>query len=421
MINLLIHLLFVTTTIGMIFMEFGSFGRTIDQYGYANGATFSYLIFWMLFYVAYYGIQRYSFVFHSSRCKQEFNEITYYYEDSRIYKALIFILIFSLFFLIIQVFVFNGISVLTGTMLKNEFRTTGVTNGLLAFGILKFYAPGIGALATYFFLKAEEKKVMMFFLLFIIYIFLFIIGLSWGYKSSGISILLPSFALLFWRISLWKFFLFFVIAMCFFAFLALQFDTSVVKLNSYSDALMFVFERITVYQSETPWKIWDSYINGITLPNYTNTLIGLFGNILPRILDLNVDYISSNYGLSVTYFVYPYEKNILNGFNTTSTFYSESIIAFGYIGLLIFPILGGLMAGTVVKKIEKNNKKPIKIVLLLLVFFSCIYPWMSSGGISALFHVSVFLHLVISYMLFQMLLIFINSSYKKGIKNVITY
>lgn len=408
MINLLIHLLFITTTIGMILMEFGSFGRTIDQYGYFNGATFSYLFFWMIFYLCYYGVQKYNFVLN----KRVVNTIStpIIYSNKYIYKLLIIIFVFTTFFLFIQLFIFNGIAVLSGTMIKNEFRTTGVSNGLLAFGLLKFYAPALGALATYFFIKTENKKKMMYVLLFLIYFDLFILGLSWGYKSSGITILFPSLALLFYKISYMKFFILFIIAISLFAFLSIQFDTSVVQINSYWDALIFVLERITLYQSEVPWKIWDSYINSVSLPNYSSTLIGLFGNAIPKLFNIGTDYISSNYGLVVTYFVYPYENNILNGFNVTSTFYSESLIAFGYLGLIIFPIIGGLLAGIVVKRIYLNNKnnKPINTILLLIIFFSCIFVWMSSGGITSLFHISVFFHISMLYILLKLVLFIIN-------------
>lgn len=408
MVNLLIHLLFITTTIGMILMEFGSFGKTIDQYGYFNGATFSYLFFWMIFYLCYYKVQKYNFVLYKKTINLVPNPIVY--DNKYVYKSLIIIFIFLSLFLLTQLFIFNGIAVLSGTMLKTEFRTTGVSNGLLAFGLLKFYAPALGALATYFFVKTQNKKKMMYILLFLIYFDLFILGLSWGYKSSGITILFPSLALLFYRISYMKFFILFIIAINLFAFLSIQFDTSVVQINSYWDALIFVLERITLYQSEVPWKIWDSYINNVNLPEYLSTLVGLFGNIVPKLFNITTDYISSNYGLAVTYFVYPYENNIINGFNTTSTFYSESLIAFGYFGLIIFPIICGILAGSIVKKIYVNNRnnKPINTSLLLVIFFSCIFPWMSSGGISALFHISVFFHISMLYILLKLVLFIIN-------------
>lgn len=412
MINLLIHSLFITTTIGMIYMELGSYGPTINEYGHQNGATFSYLLFWGIFYIFYFKIQKYRIIV---------NKKVDTFENKNIFKILFYIFIFTFLLLLIQLFLFNGISVLSGTMAKNEFRTTGVSNGLLAFGILKFYGPGLGAIATFYFLKFNKKGILGYILLFFIYIFLFVIGASWGYKSSGITILFPSLALLFWRISLWKFLFLFLVAMFFFAYLALQFDTAVVKLANYSEALTFIFERITVFQSETPWKIWDSYINGIALPKYIDTIIGLLGNTIPRIFGVTIDYISSNYGLAVTYFVYPHEQNIINGFNTTSTFYSEAIIAFGYVGLLVFPMLGGTMAGIVVKMIQNSNKAIEKSILLLL-FFSCIFPWMSSGGISTLFHISIFFHLLISYIIFKTILTLSTITCKKGnLRNVVTH
>ncbi|MFX4235811.1 hypothetical protein ACOL3F_07685 [Aliarcobacter butzleri] len=137
-------------------MEFGSFGKTINEYGHFNGATFSYLFFWMIFYLCYYLIQKYNFILNKKTVNLIQNYI--FYDTRYVYKSLIVIFIILTIFLFIQVFIFNGIAVLSGTMLKNEFRTSGVSNGLLAFGLVKFYAPALGALATYFFVKTQKRR-----------------------------------------------------------------------------------------------------------------------------------------------------------------------------------------------------------------------------------------------------------------------
>jgi len=406
MINNLIHLLFVTTTLGLIFMETGSYGITIAETGHYNGVTFFYIIFWMIFYIVYYNVQKYSFYYDAlgklKVCKNNFLEKSFLYSNNKVYKIMIFSLILIFIFAVIHVFLLNGIVVLTGGMGKEEFRSSGISSGLLGYGISKFYVPAIAAYATFYFLHSMRKTYSMYFILFIAYIFTFIIGLSWGFKSTGISMLLPSMALIFWRISMFKFSFLVMLALLLFAFLALQFDSSKVMINSYEDAFFFILQRITIYQSEVPWKVWDNFINNDPLPSYLSTLVGILGNTVTNIFGITIDKIDANFGLAVTYFVYPYKDTILNGFNVTSTFFVEALMAFGYFGLIIFPIVGGFLAGLTVNGI-RDAYSPVKKIMFLIFFFSCIYAWMKSGGISAIIHLSVFIHLFVLFILLNMI------------------
>lgn len=401
MIDKILLLLFVTSCYGLFQIESGAFAPSIDTFGYPNGALSAYIFFWGMFFGFFYFFRYCKWAIPVPSPKQTF--------DYRRYsKQYLFINAISLFVIL---FGFGGYHVLFGDMGKGEFRSSGLGSlGALAYGISKFSVPAIGVFLTYLYQKLEWKSVADKTYLLLNYSTIFIIGACWGGKSFSLFLLLPAMTVTYWRLPLIKFLLMIAAGIAVMVGFALLFDT--LYATDSATALNFVLERLTVMQAEVPWEIWKLHQEGNLHVDYIKTLIPFLGdtflNYTADISTSNVmEFISYHYGQILTYTVYPYPEIIIAGHNTTGTLFSEAVIAAGYWGLVLFPLFAGLIVGILYNSarlcIVKGN--PVMLALLLVSYYSIVFPWMSSGGFIAIIHISNFANLAMTYVILKLPLI----------------
>ena len=82
---------------------------------------------------------------------------------------------------------------------------------------------------------------------------------------------------------------------------------------------------------------------------------------------------------------------IEEGHNIVGGIFSESLIAFGLPGLVIFPLFGGMFIALILNKIQKSIiQGRFIIATMLLTYFSVfVAGWVQGGGLSQIVHISL--------------------------------
>jgi hypothetical protein len=401
MIDKILLFIFITSCYGLFRIESGAFAPSIDVFGYPNGALTAYIFFWLLFFWFFYLFRYCKWSLPLGTSNRKFN----YQRYSRQY------LFVNGFFLLVILFGFGGYHVLLGDMGKGEFRSSGLGPlGALAYGISKFAAPAVAVFLTYLYHKQERKTRTDKFYLLLNYATVFLLGACWGGKSFSMFLLLPALTVIYWRVPVGKFLLMMLVALGVMVGFALMFDT--LYATDSGAALDFVLDRLTVMQAEVPWEIWELHKNGNLDVDYLRTLAPFLGDsFLHHVANISpsnpLEYISYHYGQILTYTVYPHAEIILEGHNVTGTLFSEAVIAAGGFGLVLFPLLAGLIVGVMHSSIRRcmDRGNPIGLALLLVSYYSIIFPWISSGGFITLIHISNLANLALTYAVLKLPLI----------------
>lgn len=176
----------------------------------------------------------------------------------------------------------------------------------------------------------------------------------------------------------------------------------------YSSGFEFLWARLTVSQGDVAWYLWSKYLNSDLNFEYTKTLYVAIGDRIwstfSGITRENQElWVLSHYGSLLTYAIdYPLD-GIFDGHNVTGTPFSEGLIAGGVIGTIIFGFLAGLISGYSYKqvKIGINKQNHLQSALWSCYFVFCVFSWLNGGEIVQLFHISVFISLLLSWLLLK--------------------
>ena len=384
-------LLFVVLTplAGIIQVENGAYGANVAVWGYPNGASYAFAFYglcafagaWLVTRGAIFAAPRPSVSTPTNRMRKASLRLTH------------IALVVNGLLCIVTLFVFGSFAVLTGDVAKGEFRSSLGGLGALAFLTLKWFAPSVFAFAcaVYSFAGRPTSARPSLILLGLV---TFVIGLSWGFKTSGLVTILPGLIVLLWAAPMRK--IVYSILLGFGAILLAftLFDT--LEGTTYGGVLEFLLARATVYQGDVSWYIWDMWVSNTPLPDYGNTLLVVVGDRLFSLFSgiTRADperWILAHYGSLLTYTIgYPIE-GIEAGHSVTGTPFSEGVIAAGAIGVPIFGLAAGAVAGFVYRQIATalGRRNPVGVALWCNYSVFGLFSWLNGGDIVQLFHVAV--------------------------------
>jgi hypothetical protein len=389
-INILLFA-FVTPLVGIWLMEGGDYGPSIGRSGYPNGATAAFALSWTLLAV----IAWFVVTVGRPRGRGEVHVSALHDRAFRQYATNLFCLNFIL--LMMHLFVFGGVDVLTGKVGKGEYRVQLGPYGAVAFMLVKFIIPAAFAYAAFLY-RASRSSSLNTALLFANAMMIVIYGAAWGTKSTSAAVLLPGLVILYWRTTFKQ--LAIMSALVFTSFIAFSYAYDV---DDLLDAVQFVWDRLTVIQGDVPWLAWATTMAGDDMPRYGPTLLAVFGDhTLHTFLGLSVtDYatwVDHHYGLMVTEFGGAGLTKIEEGHNLTGTFFTEGLIAGGRVGVIVFSIIGGVIVGYVIRKISqaRHSNRPMAAALWTTYFCFCVFPWLNGGGITQFLHISTLAGLLLS-------------------------
>ncbi|MFN5995386.1 MAG: hypothetical protein ACK45Y_14970 [Betaproteobacteria bacterium] len=197
MYKYLVALVLITPWIGVFMLEGGEYGATIGLYGYPNGATLAFgayavtvaLVAWLA-------------------CGRRGRAGPVLQTDTRRIDAELQVfgtnlLFVNAAFLVLFLFGFGAIQVWTGAVGKGVFRTELGSFGAIPNLMTKFVLPALLAYAAALF-RRSSKSTRLRWLLGANFALLFVIGASWGFKTTAMVVLLPALLLIYWHITLFQ-------------------------------------------------------------------------------------------------------------------------------------------------------------------------------------------------------------------------
>ena len=409
MIKYILSFVLISPLIGIIMMEFGAYSLAAHEFGFPNNASLAYLLYVSLFLLAFWLSRKINFKLPKiSLLKANYRTV-----------AILSIFI-TLFFLFLILFVFGGFKVLLGQLDKGAFRIGFGFFGAFVHLMTKMFLPSILALNVFYY-KKEHKTTFNTFLLVLNFFLAFVFGASWGYKSTAIFILLPALIVMYDKPKFLRVLFLSTIAFVVFVLFAMFFDDSKdISLNNIDlfaetiqkNPIEAILYRITVLQGDPCWKIWDLYLNGdLKNVEYSKTIYSIMGDgNMSRLLGINHDnytlFIKHHFGLLLTFLCGNEPFVIAQGYNVTGTVFTEGVIAGGIFGVIFFSIFAGFFTRVVELLLTKGyyNNLPVLTSMAATYFCFNIFTWLNGGGIEILFHISVFLGLILNYILLVILL-----------------
>lgn len=404
MYKYLIMFALLTPFIGIWRVEQGAYATSVGILGYENGATLAFSTYLaLLLLVTFLSVNGY--VTRSSKIDyspvvQNNTEVKHSYVY---FSTLLMMLNFG--FLLIMLFVFDGAKVWFSNMDKGMFRVSLGSFGALPYMMTKFVIPALFAYSTLL-LMQEERRSYIKCLWYINAFLIIIVGATWGFKTTGLVMLLPSLLILNWRMPAYKLIIYFA---SFFLFMMLFFIVFDAQSMEGVDMILFLLERLTVLQGDVSWYVWGIFREGDTFPNYWPTLLAAMGDtVLSTFVSKGdlIEWIYYHFDLMLTYLAVDSLHAIETGHSIVGTPFSEGIIAGGLFGMLLFATIAGIIIGRFFRLLDIAIRTGPSIFTALLSTYFCfhIFPWLIGGGITQLFHVSVVMNLLISYGLIMVML-----------------
>jgi hypothetical protein len=392
--------------LGIYFIEGGSYAYSVGKDGYPNGAFNAFSLFVCIVLMFAFAVilitkrnrKRNLSNYLIGNTEQEENKL-----QSKYFSFSTKLIAIHLILLLIMLFGFGGIKVWLGIMDKGQFRIALGPFGAFAYIMMKIASPSLFAYST-----LQYKKVKRNFINNSLWrlnlVIILILGSVWGFKSTGISMLLPSIIIMFWTISFTNVlklsFGFFGLLLLFFYF----FDSDGVF---GMDAVIFIFDRLTTFQGDVSWHIWGLYTNGEQFPNYFPTLFSAFGDSTLKIFGVVREnlfmWMNYHYDWMLIYLAGLPLEAIDNGHNIVGTPFSEGLVAGGFTGMVTFAGIAGSLIGWSYNVLANFIYKKQHTYAAIFSAYFCFYifPWLSGGSITQLFHISNVVGFLITLILIE--------------------
>lgn len=379
----------VLPLIGVFQMENGAFGNSIGLNGYPNGATAAYSMYALLLLASYAVV---SLIPAGAA-------VTSRHQVRRFDAYAILVAGFFLLALLVMLFGFGAWDVWLGRVAKGQFRTNLGSFGALAYLLINAVIPLLMAYAAVLYRRSpgrwRERTGLG-----LLFLATLIIGSTWGFKSTGVTMLLPALVVLFWNASLLR-----VFGVC--CAIALTVVVFFVAFDTETDegaaGLGFLLVRLTTLQGDVSWYLWDQYVNGVQFPSYFKTLLPVIGdNAFSALTGIARDdaYTWAEYhfdillgllaGLPVSVF---YE-----GHSIVGTPFADGLVMAGMPGVMLTAVFGGALAGGLCCLLSRTLKRDqgYRSALLATYFGIYVTTFLRNGVALQLFHVATVVGLLVA-------------------------
>jgi hypothetical protein len=271
---------------------------------------------------------------------------------------------------------------------KAEFRTSLGPFGAVMIIATKWFMPGMFA-ALVFGVSSSGWTGPRRVLVAMAAIGVGIVGASWGFKTTILSMLLPSFVLVYWKIRLRTLILQTVLVMGLVVTLGLYFDRGE-DTQATINALLL---RVTALQGDLAWYTWDKVNSGFATPAYFRTFIPVLGD---RFLALMTGASSTkDYAEWATYYFGPamtlyggYPVSGMEaGVSTQPTMFAETLVIGGKYFYWVFSALFGAVIGGIAVGIKQAIlSRRVDVAATLATFYSItVLSWTLGNGFASLF------------------------------------
>lgn len=383
--------------VGIVMMEAGSYGLSINEFGSRNYASEAFLAYSTVVFLTIVTCDKLG-IFRNlgkGRPKSLPNP------DAVTFNAIILFIPMLAFVLI----VLGGLSTLSGVVSAGEFRAALGGGGALGYLIIKYFAPSIFSYALLTNVATNPRRLMSVPLI-ILGGLLLITSMSFGYKAAIVLALAPAAMLYFWKSSIWCLVPLAAGAMALIIFGYMFFQ----DIPTIGEAFQRLTYRLFILQGDVAWKVWDIHASGAPLPPYGPTLPPIVGDrifsFLTQVTRADPEaWVATHFGLMVTHLSgYSYET-IMAGHNNTATVFSEGLIAGGLVGLFGFAVLAGLIIQALYRFIDNRLRANDFIAASIGASYTImgLMAWLIGGGITAIVHLSIFVAFVSTFILLRLI------------------
>ncbi|WP_281661969.1 hypothetical protein [Microvirgula aerodenitrificans] len=367
--------------IGVMQMEGGAFGNSIGMHGYPNGASVIYVMYAAVLLGVYFALRAGSAVASTvpTRSGAHFG----------VYAKLLICLF--LLFLLVMLLVFGGWEVWLGQVGKGKFRAHLGQFGAVAYLLINSVIPLLMAYASVLYRGATGGWRDHCWLA-VLFGLTLLIGSTWGFKSTGITMLLPALIVLLWGSRMGR-----VLAVC--SVIALTIVAFFYLFDSKTDEAAggptILLTRLTTLQGDVSWLLWNQYSEGASFPSYLQTMLVFVGDRAFSIMsgmtrempDLWADYhfdilIGQLAGLPLSV--------VNEGHSIVGTPFADGLVLGGVPGVLTMALFAGLLCGVLCTLIEHALRSGHGYSCALLVTYFGIYvvTFLRSGVAVQLIHVA---------------------------------
>lgn len=387
--NIIVTASVLLPLLGVMQMEDGAFGNSIGMYGYPNGVTVIYALYAVVVLLAYFGL----------RAGRAILPVAFEPSGTS-FKIYAKLLIFSfLLFLLIMLFGFGGWAVWLGQVGKGEFRANLGRFGAVAYVLVNSIIPLLMAYVSVLYRSAVGDWRDRIWLI-VLFGLTVLIGSTWGFKSTGITMLLPALMVLFWRADLRR-----VLAVC--GAIVLTIVTFFYLFDSKTDEAVggpaFLLTRLTILQGDVSWLLWNHHSEGGSFPPYLQTLLVLVGDQVFSMLtgvtrempDLWADY---HFDILVGQIAGLPLSVVNEGHSIVGTPFADGLVLGGVPGVVVMALFAGVLCGVLCTLVESALYRGQNYRCALLVTYFSIYviTFLRNGVVIQLIHIATVVGLMLA-------------------------
>ncbi len=375
--------------IGIMLVEHGEYAGTIGIEGFPSGATLAFSCYVVLLtlcglFAGRVGLNRPvpSAPFHSEAM------------SGIVVAAGYRLFLFQFGFVLLFLFGFGAINVWVSSMPKGELRVSLGSFSLIPNLMTKLVIPFLLAYLVLLYQRSKQGRRETVLLLMNLALALFV-GMSWGFKTTGLLMLTPAALLYFWSVSFRKVF---GLGIVVFSMLYLNFYIfdAIHETHVDGQVLDFIVRRLTILQGDVAWHMWTLYRDGDEFLPYAPTFLAAFGDTALQSfigISRNDEYqwMLTHYDWMITFLAGSSLEQIAGGHSIVGTPFSEGLIAGGYLGVGVFAVIAGLVAGLNYRILHFGllNGRTLLAALAATYFVFHTFPWLIGGAIVQLFHPSI--------------------------------
>jgi hypothetical protein len=368
-------------------VEGGEYAGSIGVIGYPNGATVAFSIYAL-------SLSAIAYFFATGRRGPQVPAVPGREANALFRRFSSKLLLLQIAFLVVFLFGFGAINTWSGATGKGEFRVGLGDFGAFPNSMSKFILPSLVAYAALLYRRTTrsfEMRVRLGLNLATV----FLIGASWGFKTTAISGVLPTIVVLYWTVRPTQLLL---LAVGFVASLVGFFFLFDANLGALGDVESLLMTRLTVLQGDVCWYVWDLHSTGTAFPNYWPTLLAAIGDKLLGVFGVNHadanEWMLFHYDWMVTFIAGAPLEQIEGGHSIVGAPFSEGLIAGGIPGLVVFTIIAGVLTGRMYLFIERALRQNRDVAAALGTTYFCYFliPWLNAGAIVQLFHISLLIN-----------------------------
>lgn len=369
--------------IGIILMYNGAYGISVGEQGYDNGSLSIFLLYTVVSIFVFFMLKK------RTATSIQLTKI----RPFKFYRYCFRVLILISFLVGVMLFVFNADRVWYGEIGKGEFRASLGSFGFFAYLTTKYIAPLSLAYAAFLY-KSSNRGLSEASLLAVLFVLGMVLGSTWGFKATGITIILPAFLILLWSSSFINIVFFSTISLSVILLFAFIFDGSQSLMSAFSS----IFLRLTVIQGDVAWYVWGLYETGVELPPYGQTLAAALGDtVLENIFSFDKsnynEWISIHYDMLLNDVAGVPQSVAQAGHSIVGTPFTEGVIMGGAGGVLFMAVLSGGLSAIVFNRIDRSLAMGNGLLCAFwATYFSVfLFPWLRGGAVVQLFHISLIL------------------------------